>query len=158
VEVLWLPTAWAGHVKTWLQVGVCQWQSDGQTVFVFLLCRLACSYLKGVINALHVPAECALPGCVSWPIFMCAGMLCCAVLCCSADDLQQAILKVGPMLEDANAAAVAAGHQSAAADARVRIRAGLICCRRGLGRAIAGVLEHVIPCGSPETVCSLPLI
>lgn len=37
----------------------------------------------------------------------------------SAEDLQQAVLKAAPMLEDANAAAVAAGQQGAAADARV---------------------------------------
>lgn len=114
-------------------------------------CCLLCTCMGRVAGAhvvtfkQHVRTECALPGEVWGDRLCCAGMLCCAVLCCSADDLQQAILKVGPMLEDANAAAVAAGHQSAAADARVRIRAGLLGCRRGLGRATAGVLGHISP-------------
>lgn len=48
-----------------------------------------------------------------------AAVMWCAVLC-SAEDLQQAILKAAPMLEEANAAVVATGHQAAADDARVR--------------------------------------
>jgi hypothetical protein len=55
---------------------------------------------------------------------LCCAVRCCAVLCdavpCSAEDLQQAILKAAPMLEEANAAVVTTGHTAAAGDARVR--------------------------------------